>query len=148
MASILDDLGEEVTGIAFPVSLCMALTVLLVKLLNPKGESNREVVLVATAVYDEQVLSSQSGLEIKQECLSKKPQSIAYQTKPSKSLTRIWFLVWTDCQHQVFHLDMLVPCRKGIQLSRSFQGLSSMDWYLFYWCAQSPLCLSFSSSMG
>lgn len=54
--SVLDDLGEEVTGILAPVSLCMALTVALVKAVNPTGESNRESVPFATAYYDEQVL--------------------------------------------------------------------------------------------
>ncbi|GMH42762.1 hypothetical protein BSKO_10681 [Bryopsis sp. KO-2023] len=54
MTSVLDDLGEEVTGIAFPVSLCMALTVALVKILNPDGESDRKTVLIAAAYYDEQ----------------------------------------------------------------------------------------------
>lgn len=29
--SVLDDLGEEITGISAPVSICMALVVLLVK---------------------------------------------------------------------------------------------------------------------
>lgn len=33
--SVLDDLGEEVTGIVSPVSICMALTVALVRILNP-----------------------------------------------------------------------------------------------------------------
>jgi presenilin 1 len=39
--SVLDDLGEEITGISAPVSLCMALVVLLVKVrptfINRKG---------------------------------------------------------------------------------------------------------------
>ena len=53
--SVLDDLGEEVTGILAPVSLCMALTVALVKALNPKGDSDSQRVVVATAFYEEKV---------------------------------------------------------------------------------------------
>eukprot|EP00891_Asterochloris_glomerata_P002404 jgi/Astpho2/2404/e_gw1.00044.70.1_t len=37
--SVLEDLGEELTGIVSPVSLCMALTVALVRVLNPDGLS-------------------------------------------------------------------------------------------------------------
>lgn len=51
--SLLDDLGEEVTGIIAPVSLCMALTVLLVKLLNPEGESAANTVYIASIAYSE-----------------------------------------------------------------------------------------------
>lgn len=61
MVSVLDNLGEELTGIAFPVTLCMALTVALVKILNPQGESSRETVLIAAAYYDEKVLKKNSG---------------------------------------------------------------------------------------
>jgi hypothetical protein len=53
--SLLDDLGEEVTGIAAPVSICMALTVALVRLLNADGGSNSTSVRLATIYYDEQV---------------------------------------------------------------------------------------------
>lgn len=53
--SILDDLGEEVTGIVSPVSLCMALTVALVRLLNPNGDSSGNTSYVASAYYKEQV---------------------------------------------------------------------------------------------
>jgi presenilin 1 len=52
--SILDDLGEEVTGIVSPVSICMALTVVLVRLLNPEGESDSSAVYIAQAFYSEQ----------------------------------------------------------------------------------------------
>lgn len=52
--SILDDLGQEVTGIAAPVSLCMLLTVLLVRILNPKG-ANQQLIAIATAYYHEKV---------------------------------------------------------------------------------------------
>jgi presenilin 1 len=51
--SVLDDLGEEVTGIAAPVAICMAVTVLLVKLLNPEGDSNTGM-LLASLAYTEQ----------------------------------------------------------------------------------------------
>ncbi|KAK9828549.1 hypothetical protein WJX72_000710 [[Myrmecia] bisecta] len=51
--SILDDLGEEVTGIVAPVSICMALTVALVRVLNPSGNSNTNTVYLATAFYQE-----------------------------------------------------------------------------------------------
>lgn len=54
--SVLDSLGEEVTGIIFPVSLCMALTVILVKILNSEGESNPETVIIAVAYYQEEVI--------------------------------------------------------------------------------------------
>jgi hypothetical protein len=53
--SILNDLGQEVTGIAFPVSVCMALTVILVRILNPEGESDSNSVLLANLYYSEQV---------------------------------------------------------------------------------------------
>lgn len=51
--SLLDDLGEEVTGIVAPVSLCMAITVLLVRLLNPEGKSSSNTVLIASIAYQE-----------------------------------------------------------------------------------------------
>lgn len=53
--SLLDDLGEEVTGIAAPVSICMALTVVLVRLLNADGGSDSTSVRLATIYYDEEV---------------------------------------------------------------------------------------------
>lgn len=52
--SVLDDLGQEVTGIAAPVAICMAITVLFVKVLNPDGDTNSSVML-ATLAYTEQV---------------------------------------------------------------------------------------------
>lgn len=51
--SILDDLGEEVTGVIWPVAICMAVTVLLVKLLNPQGQSSGSTMILASAGYDE-----------------------------------------------------------------------------------------------
>jgi len=51
--SILDDLGEEVTGIVAPVSICMALTVALVRLLNPDGSSGSSAVYIASVYYNE-----------------------------------------------------------------------------------------------
>jgi presenilin 1 len=53
--SVLVDLGEEVTGIILPVSLCMALTVALVRILNPDGLSDSGAVFLASAYYTEQV---------------------------------------------------------------------------------------------
>ena len=53
--SILDDLGQEVTGIAAPVSICMALTVILVRVLNPEGESDSGAVYLASVYYSESV---------------------------------------------------------------------------------------------
>lgn len=53
--SVLDRLGEEVTGIVSPVSLCMALTVGLVRLLNPTGDAAGSSVYIASAYYKEQV---------------------------------------------------------------------------------------------
>eukprot|EP00210_Caulerpa_lentillifera_P006403 g6117.t1 len=58
--SVLDDLGEEVTGILAPVTLCMALTVALVKVLNPSGDSDSQNIVVATAYYDEKEDDSNS----------------------------------------------------------------------------------------
>ena len=55
MESVLDRLGEEVTGIVSPVSLCMALTVGLVRLLNPTGDAAGSSVYIASAYYKEQV---------------------------------------------------------------------------------------------
>lgn len=55
MPSLLDDLGEEVTGIMAPVSLCMAVTVLLVRLLNPEGASSSGSVVIASIAYQEEV---------------------------------------------------------------------------------------------
>jgi len=51
--SVLEHLGEEITSILWPVSLCMAVTVFLVRVLNPDGESSAISVYMASAVYDE-----------------------------------------------------------------------------------------------
>ena len=53
--SVLGDLGEEITGIVTPVSICMALTVLLVKALNPDGDSDASTVFIASLAYAAQV---------------------------------------------------------------------------------------------
>ena len=42
-------------GIVTPVTLCMAITVLLVRVLNPEGASNSNTMRLATAYYDEKV---------------------------------------------------------------------------------------------
>ncbi|KAF8056836.1 Psn [Scenedesmus sp. PABB004] len=51
--SVLDDLGAEVTGIVAPVSICMALVVVLVKTLNPDGAADSSSVAIATIAYHE-----------------------------------------------------------------------------------------------
>lgn len=51
--SVLDDLGEEITGIMLPVSICMALVVVLVKALNPDGQADTTTVAIATIAYHE-----------------------------------------------------------------------------------------------
>lgn len=56
--SILDDLGQEVTGIVAPVSLCMLLTVVLVRLLNPEGTVSSSAIAIAQTFYKEQVAST------------------------------------------------------------------------------------------
>jgi presenilin 1 len=60
--SILDDLGQEVTGIAAPVSICMALTVILVRVLNPEGESDSGAVYLASVYYSEEVRKRRRGV--------------------------------------------------------------------------------------
>ena len=55
--SILNDLGQEVTGIVAPVSLCMVITIFLVRMLHGGDDVNRGSVIIATAGYDEQVCS-------------------------------------------------------------------------------------------
>ena len=61
MKSVIDDLGAEVTGIASPVTVCMALTVLLVRVLNPAGESRSDVVAIASIYYNEKVRAALPG---------------------------------------------------------------------------------------
>mmetsp|Transcript_33836 Transcript_33836/g.95787 ORF Transcript_33836/g.95787 Transcript_33836/m.95787 type:complete len:460 (-) Transcript_33836:1345-2724(-) len=51
---VTETLGEQVTGIVAPVSICMALTVVLVRILNPDGESSSASVAIATAYYNEE----------------------------------------------------------------------------------------------
>ena len=53
--SILDDLGQEVTGIVSPVTICMFLTVCLVRVLNPDGTSNPSAVAIAQIYHQEKV---------------------------------------------------------------------------------------------
>jgi len=42
-------------GIVAPVTICIAITVLLVRILNPSGASNSAVMRLATISYDEKV---------------------------------------------------------------------------------------------
>ena len=58
--SVLDELGQEITGIVAPVSICMALTVLLVKALNPDGSDTSVSVYFAQAFYAEKVAPDKS----------------------------------------------------------------------------------------
>ena len=67
--SVLTCLGEEVTGIVAPVSLCMALTVALVRILNPDGASDSNAVFLASAYYAEEA-SRDSGSELAAVALS------------------------------------------------------------------------------
>jgi len=55
VAYLLGLLGLQVTGIVAPVSICMALTVALVRILNPDGESDSNAVFLASAYYTEKV---------------------------------------------------------------------------------------------
>jgi len=50
---LLDSLGNELTGVVAPVTICMALTVALVRLLNPEGDSVGTSVAIATIAYNE-----------------------------------------------------------------------------------------------
>lgn len=54
----MDNLGEGVTGVCFPVSVCMLLTVFLVKTLNPVGRSNADAVYIASIYYHEEASDS------------------------------------------------------------------------------------------
>lgn len=73
--SVLDDLGAEITGVAFPVSVCMTLTIALVRLLHRDDDDDRSTVIIAEAFYGEQVcsrswcmsLASVSGVESRSE---------------------------------------------------------------------------------
>ena len=52
-ASILDDFGEEIVRIVWPVSICMFLVVSLVSVLNDNS-SSASITSVATLIYNEQ----------------------------------------------------------------------------------------------
>jgi hypothetical protein len=62
--SILESKGEEVTAIITPVSICIALTVALVKTLNPSGASRNRAISIAAIYYSEEVgsLPTQCGI--------------------------------------------------------------------------------------
>ncbi len=66
--SVLDELGQEITGIIAPVSICMALTVLLVKALNPDGSDTSVSVYFAQAFYAEKVKGLRAVSEILSAC--------------------------------------------------------------------------------
>ncbi|GLJ50147.1 hypothetical protein SUGI_1067020 [Cryptomeria japonica] len=59
--SILEIVGAEIIGITVPVSICMLLVVLLVRSINPQGESVSSIQTAATLVYQEK--SSDSTTE-------------------------------------------------------------------------------------
>ncbi len=61
--SIIDDLGQELTGIAAPVALCMAIVVLLVRVLNPDGDSSANTVFIASVAYKENEDGVRGGRE-------------------------------------------------------------------------------------
>ena len=53
--SVLDSLASKITGIVSPVSICMALTVWLVRTLDPGGQSSSSAVAIANIYYHEDV---------------------------------------------------------------------------------------------
>eukprot|EP00854_Cymbomonas_tetramitiformis_P001244 gene1244-1822_t len=60
--SVLDNLGEEMTAILSPVSLCMAFCVFLVRLLTPDGvDSDEAAPSIGTVYYQEQEEDSSSA---------------------------------------------------------------------------------------
>jgi presenilin 1 len=50
--SVLDDLGQEITGIASPVSLCMAITIFLVRLLHTQSDDDVRSVVIAEVIRE------------------------------------------------------------------------------------------------
>ncbi|KAF5831859.1 Presenilin-domain-containing protein [Dunaliella salina] len=58
--SVLQDLGAGLTGILSPVSICMGLTVVLVRLLNPDGKSGSAALRFASIAYSEDPTDSES----------------------------------------------------------------------------------------
>ena len=53
--SVLDSLAAKITGIISPVTICMALTVWLVRTLDPGGASSSSAVAIANIYYHEEV---------------------------------------------------------------------------------------------
>ena len=49
---MLDDLGAEVTGIAYPVSICMAITIFLVRLLQTENDNETRSVVIAEVIRE------------------------------------------------------------------------------------------------
>lgn len=47
--------APSAAGIVAPVSICMALTVFLVRVLNPNGHSDTSAIYIASAYYAEKV---------------------------------------------------------------------------------------------
>lgn len=82
--SVLDDLGEEITGIVAPVSICMALVVVLVKALNPDGMADSSSVAIATIAYHEQVgLLISTGPQPSASAVSRKTAELPACSLPS-----------------------------------------------------------------
>lgn len=52
---MLDELGDGVTNIVSPVSICMVLTIAMVRLLNPEGKDGADTVAIASLYYKEDV---------------------------------------------------------------------------------------------
>ena len=52
---MLDSLAAKITGIVSPVTICMALTVWLVRTLDPGGASSSSAVAIANIYYHEEV---------------------------------------------------------------------------------------------
>ena len=57
MRNLVTDISKSITILlqVAPVSICMALTVALVRLLNPEGKSDTGAVYLATSFYVEEV---------------------------------------------------------------------------------------------
>lgn len=98
--SVLDDLGEEITGIVAPVSICMALVVVLVKALNPDGMADSSSVAIATIAYHEKVLLT---LVV--------GDSNTDTTTATAPMSRTVFR-YSSCLGLIWHITLRVACRQ------------------------------------
>ena len=55
MELFMEDLGDGVINIVSPVTICMVLTICMVRLLNPEGAEGNDTVAIASLYYKEQV---------------------------------------------------------------------------------------------